>query len=152
MQEELFSPSLSDESNNVKTKTYDLPRLFLVAFFGGIIPITILGARNAKWLNVDKKKINLLIGLGTILFISELIFLALYISEYIIIDNSYINFIYRIVAIVLYLLFYNIMKTNFNAHIYFNGEITPLLKDALIWICIGIAVWILITVLLSVVI
>ena len=63
MEENLFKPTIQ-EGQFEATKSYDINKLFYVAFFGGILATIIVSTRNAKWLKITKQTINLLIGIG----------------------------------------------------------------------------------------
>ena len=68
MQEDLYTASITDEYLK-KTKSYNLSSLFIAAFFGQIIAITVLGLQNAIWLKVEKKILYKLVTI-TLLYLS----------------------------------------------------------------------------------
>lgn len=139
MSEELFKPTLSEEKT--RTKTYDLSKLYYVAFFGGVIPTIVLGTKNASWLGIDKKKIILMIVLGAILLISQVIVLKIFIAHPSDMDTrsniKIISLIYQGASLLLSYIYYNLMKQNFKMHIMTGGTTEPMLKDAIIWTIIG---------------
>ncbi|NMC56615.1 MAG: hypothetical protein GYA50_05285 [Eubacteriaceae bacterium] len=138
MSEELFKPTLSEER---ATKTYDISKLYYVAFFGGVIPTVILGAKNARWLGIDKKKIILMIALGAIVLISQIIALKIFIAHPSDMDTrsniKIISIIYQGASLLLSYIYYNLMQKNFKMHIMTGGETEPMLKEAIIWTIIS---------------
>ncbi|HEY9062013.1 MAG TPA: hypothetical protein VIO64_16135 [Pseudobacteroides sp.] len=139
MDKSLFNPTL--KTNGVsETKSYDISKLFYVAFFGGVIPITVLGSRNARWLGVKSQKINLFYIIGIFILVSKAIFAALILSKTIHISSRDMRLGIRIADVVFYLFMYFTMKPKFYQHILNGGIVTPLLKDALKWIAIGVAI------------
>ncbi|WP_059173831.1 hypothetical protein [Bacillus sp. FJAT-27445] len=120
------------------TKTFDINRLFLVAFFGGAIPMMILGTRNAKWLNVPKNTINLLLGAGMLIFIGELALFHFYFSDFSVNGDRTPRYIMRALNIILFFFYRFALKKPFQQHLFTNNnEIQPLLKPAILWILIG---------------
>lgn len=133
---ELFQPSL--ENGWKETKTYEINRLFLVAFFGGTIPTIILGTRNARWLNVPKKYINLLIVLGVLFTIFDFGLFYFYTQGDFSPDSRpLIKFGLKLSAIILFFLYKLVLNKPFQQHMVIDGEITPILKPAILWIVIG---------------
>ena len=72
--QDLYQSSL--ENGWQDSKSYDINQLLYVAFFGGVIPLIVLGRRNANWLQVSNKKLIPLIIIGIILIIGK--FFSLY--------------------------------------------------------------------------
>ncbi|MDF2606801.1 MAG: hypothetical protein K0S34_996 [Bacillales bacterium] len=133
---ELFQPSLEEGWN--ETKTYDINRLFYVAFFGGTIPTIILGTRNAKWLNIPKNHINLLIFIGVLLTIVDFILIYLYASGFIPQDSKqFIKLGIQFLAIILFFLYRFALIKPFQQHMVTNGEVIPILKPAILWVLFG---------------
>jgi hypothetical protein len=54
MEQELFQPTLTSK-NRRPPRSFNIVSLFYVAFFGGVIPLVVLGTLNALWLKVDKR-------------------------------------------------------------------------------------------------
>jgi hypothetical protein len=133
---ELFAPSLGKGWR--ETRSYEVDRLFLVAFFGGTIPMMILGTRNAKWLNVSKRVINGLIATGVLFTILGfgLFYMAVE-GEYSTETTQAIKFAIRALAVVLFFLYRMVLKKPYQQHLVTNGELTPLLKPAILWIIAG---------------
>lgn len=139
MTEDLFQPSLKQD-NDRELKTYDISKLFYVAFFGGVVPTIALGTQNAKWLRIDKKLITLMIILGHLLLFSKVIVASLLLGEYIEVSTRTIRWIYKVGSLLLYMGYYSLMKNKFKQLIITNGNLQPMLKDAIKWIVIGIIV------------
>lgn len=137
--EELFQPSLNDEWQ--ETKSYDISKLFYVSFFGGIIPTIVLGTKNARWLNISKKYINVLLFFGIGILLAK--FVAYSYLYAINLDQEYsreLKTIYKLGSILLFGAYYKILKTNYKRHIALFGTTKPILKDSLIWIGIAIVI------------
>lgn len=120
-----------------ETKTYDINKFFLVAFFGGVIPMLVLGIRNAKWLRVSLKWIYPLIAFGIVLLLAKYLLYVPSIEGDAFIDNRMVRYGYKAGSIILFLLFKLLLNKAFNQHLVTHGETEPLLKDAIIWIIIG---------------
>lgn len=139
MNNELLTPSL-DNDEIQKLKSYDISQLFIVAFFGGIIPTVILGYINMKWLKINKKVIVLSIILGVLLLASKVCLVTLYYTEVIDLTQRSVRLISKIGAVVLYGFYYLLMKSKFRLYQLFYNETEPLLKPAIKWIIFGIIV------------
>lgn len=72
---ELLQPSLANGEIRV-TKSYDIDRFFYLGFFGGVLPVMILGTRNAIWLRCSKKMIAMLLGISLLLCGLKLAYVA----------------------------------------------------------------------------
>jgi hypothetical protein len=131
----LYESSLEQGWN--ETKTYDINKLFLVAFFGGVIPILALGIKNAKWLKVSLKWIYPLIAFGVILLLAKYLLYVPSIEGEAFIDNRTVRFGYKAGSIILFLLFKLLLNKAFKQHLVTQGETEPLLKDAIVWIVMG---------------
>jgi hypothetical protein len=132
---DLLKPSIEEDWS--ETKTYDINRLFLVAFFGGPIPLMILGTRNARWLNVRKMHINLLIILGVILEIGECAVLYLFANGTLTTEDRAMRYLLKIASIILFLAYRAVLVKPFQQHLVTNGTIEKILKPAIIWILLG---------------
>lgn len=139
MDKDLFQASLNDEAEE-GLQSYNISKLFYVAFFGGIIPTLALSTKNAKSLRLDRVFINLMIVLGIGVIIIKAVVVGIYAAGAITINSSIIRNIFRGAALVYYLMYYMKMKPHFYQFVITGGEYKPLLKDALIWIAIGIVV------------
>lgn len=123
------------------TKSYDINNLFLVAFLGGVIPTLILGVRNAKWLRISKRTINIFILLG-VLIISSKIAIAYFLKRMVLFKKytMIIKFGYTLSVALLYWFYYKSVQPSYRYHMEHVGVKEPLLKDALIWILLGIGI------------
>ena len=139
MTDELFKPSLENEEP-IKIETYDIGKLFYVAFFGGIIPTVVLGTINAKGLRISKNITNILATIGILILLAKVVIVGLVVSGSMTLDNRSLRWIFRIVAVALYLVYFRIMKPKFEQHMFLGGEVKPLLKHAIIWMVIGVMV------------
>ncbi|WP_043931135.1 hypothetical protein [Bacillus sp. EB01] len=132
---ELFQPSLQDGWS--KTKSYDINHFFLVAFFGGPIPMMVLGSRNAKWLNVPKQHIYLLVAIGVVVQIFNLVMFYMYSNDAFAEGNRMPRLSMQILSILLFFLYKFVLNKPYQQHMRTDGEILPLFKPALLWILIG---------------
>lgn len=139
MSSELFQPSLKNQ-NFEDIETYDIHKLFYVAFFGGIIPTSVLCSKNAKGLKLNRKIISFMVVLSILILLAKVIFVGLMTSHYITVNTRYSRWIFRVINVIFYLIYYRFMKPGFNMHIFDGGETKPLLKDAIKWILIGIVI------------
>lgn len=136
MSENIYQPSLKSEDYN-ETASYDIAKLFYVAFFGGVIPTVVLGTKNARGLKLDKIITGLMIGIGVVILAAKIVLVSLMNVRYFAADSRYIRWIYRGVCVLLYLGYYWAMKQRFKQHLVTVGTTKPLLKDAIIWIIVG---------------
>jgi hypothetical protein len=132
---DLFQPSLKDGWRN--TKSYDINRFFLVAFFGGPLPMMVLGVRNAKWLNVPKVKTNLLIAASVLALLVQAVFFYLYAEGVFAEGNRTPRYATQILSVILFFLYKFVLNKPFQQHLLTNGELEPLLKPALLWMILG---------------
>ncbi len=133
-----FEPSLKEESRN--TETYNISKLFYVAFFGGVVSMVFLGKFNCNSLKIDKRNIVVLGTLGVFILITRMAVYNMYLGHHFNLQSQPIRWGYRIASGLLYLGYYLAMRTKFNQHMVVDGTIKPLLKDAIIYILIGIAI------------
>jgi hypothetical protein len=138
MSQDLYRPSLNEE-NSKCTITYPIDNFFYVAFFGGVIPLVVLGTRNARWLKIDKWIQYVLIGLGIVILLSKIAIVSLVSQKVLVIESRYIKYSYKIASVLLYLLYYDVMKKKFRQHMLFGDE-EPLFIEALVWILVGAVV------------
>lgn len=132
---DLFQPSLKDGWN--QTKSYDINRFFLVAFFGGPIPMMVLGTRNAKWLNVPKLHTYLLLATSVLVLLTDVVMFYMYANGAFAEGSRVPRFSMQILSILLFLLYKYVLNKPFQQHLLTNGEIEPLFKPALFWIILG---------------
>ena len=132
-----------------ETKTYDINKLFLVAFFGGVIPMLVLGIRNAIWLRVSLKWMYPLIAFGIALLLTKYLLYVPSIEGEAFVDNRMVSFGYKAGSIILFIFFKLLLNKAFNQHLVTHGETEPLLKDAIIWIIIGGIIEVIIAMIIS---
>ncbi|CEG28730.1 hypothetical protein [Bacillus sp. B-jedd] len=133
--DELFQPSLRDGWS--KTKSYDINHFFLVSFFGGPIPLMVLGSRNAKWLKVPKQHINVLVAISVVVQIFNLVMFYLDNRDVLGEGNRTPLLSIQILSILLFSLYKFVLNKRFQQHRRTVGEIQGLFKPALLWIFIG---------------
>lgn len=136
--ESLYQPSL--QQGWTETKSYDISRLFLVAFFGGAVPLMIMGGLNAKWLNVPKKSTYPLIAIGILLIIAKFVLFAGLEQGTLTFDDSFLRYGYKIGCVLLFLLYSSLLKKPFQQHMMTVGTTLPMLKPALLWMLLGVIV------------
>ena len=140
MDENLFKPTIQ-EGQFEATKSYDINKLFYVAFFGGILETIIVSTRNAKWLKISKQTINLLIGVGIGSWIVKVFLSVAVLNNLILFSTSenlrYLRWGFRILALLLYFLYFQVIKQKYQKHLMLGGQDEPLLKDAVIIIIIA---------------
>ncbi|MBG9590181.1 hypothetical protein [Cytobacillus firmus] len=132
---DLFQPSLKDGRN--KTKSFDINRFFLVAFFGGTIPMMVLATRNAKWLNVPKQQTCLLLAASVLVLLTQVVIIYMYADGVFSEGNWIPRYSMQFLSILLFLLYKYVLNKPFQQHLLTNGELKPLFKPALLWIVIG---------------
>ncbi|MGM7634844.1 hypothetical protein [Bacillus sp. Hm123] len=137
MQEEsLYTASLS-EGKDQQTKSYNLGSLFVVAFFGGVFAVTVLGLRNAKWLLLEKKYILQLAAFSVFALLLKLWGVYAVSHGVLEMEDSFMKVIGRGMGILVYLVYYFVLKRAFNDHLALGGETKPLMKDGIIWVLIS---------------
>ncbi|MCP4152841.1 MAG: hypothetical protein GY757_34230 [bacterium] len=144
MNNELFEPSIPDDHK--PSKSYNISYLFYSAFFGGLIPTMVLCSRNAAWLYIKEKTIHKLIAAGIILLVFKIFLMGYFMSgmegglqlgEVLGQSKRLMRIASKIMAVLLYLGYYMVMKKAFTRHIATGGETEPLLSEAIIWILTG---------------
>lgn len=136
---DLFKPTLT-EDNTISMESYNIKSLFYVAFFGGVIPTIWLGTKNAKLLNIDKKKINLLIATGIIFLSIKMLVIWMSFSGLLIVSRRIITWTYRGLTLILYLGYYLGMKKEYDQHVFFGGKIRSMGKEWILPFVVGIIV------------
>ncbi len=139
MSNEFIMPTLEKDEFE-KLKSYDISQIFIVAFFGGIIPTVILGCINMKWLKIRKVIIVISAIIGALLLAAKMCLITLYFSGEIELAQRSIRLISKIGAVVLYCFYYFLMKSRFALYQTFYKGTEPLLKPAIKWIILGIIV------------
>ena len=138
MDENLLNPTLKDKQFE-EIKSYDIYKLFYIAFFGGLVATIITSAKNAKWLKVDKKIISISIEVGIVLLLFKVIALSAMLNN-VLIEREYLEYLRwgsRIATVSLYFVNFKLMQKKYRKHIMLGGEDEPLLKDAIGYIILG---------------
>ncbi|WP_070119685.1 hypothetical protein [Bacillus marinisedimentorum] len=136
--ERLYEASLDEGWQ--ETRTYDINRLFLVAFFGGVIPMVALGTRNAKWLGAQKNAVYALVAAGAVMLTAKIVLVAMVSAETGPIDKDMIKYGYKIGSVLLFLGYKFLLNKPFQQHLVTGSKVEPLLGSALKWIVIGVIV------------
>lgn len=131
----LYEPSL--ESEYEETKSYDLNRFYLVAFFGGVIPVIVLSIRNAKWLHASKKLMYFIAGVGGAILAAKFIVAFLMANGLLAMEERELRLGYRVGSLLFVLLITQFMKKPFHQHMMTDGTLERLLKPAVIWSVVG---------------
>ncbi|MGN7477439.1 hypothetical protein ACTHOQ_06260 [Solibacillus silvestris] len=134
--QDLYSSSLV-ENDAGATKSYNIGGLFLVAFFGGIIGVSVLGIQNAKWLRLDKKYIQGLIAVSTVLFILKVIVVYAIAQQAIAISLSNMDNIAKLFGVLCYIIYFLAMKKPFKEHLAVGGGTEVLYKKGIVWVLIS---------------
>lgn len=144
---EMYRPTL--QQGWEETKSYDIHKLFLVSFFGGAIPLIIMGSLNAKWLRLSTKKIIAVAVLGLVVVTSKYLILIYMMQNSLTIDSSSLKIGYRVSCVLLYGVYYFALRKAFNSHRYLNGEMVPMLGAAIRWSLVGIGIETIITTIIT---
>lgn len=131
MSENLFEKTLTSEDGNY-LESYNIYKLLLVAFLGGMIPLIVLSLQNAKWLKMDKRIIWLIRIVGIVYLISRA---YVSIKFPVIIDGGSNPLFkectryYRLIIMVVSVLFVLIMKNKYHYKMMTNSIVRPILKN-----------------------
>ncbi len=140
MSQDLFQGVLKEEEEG-ELKSYNLSALYLVAFFGGIIPTVALSIKNLIWLKMNRKWIVFFVLSGAALLAVKTFFVGYYVS--VILNGGeqsqvrMLKYAFRAGALLLCLVYIKIMGSQFKRFQFFGGKFRPILKDAVIWSVIG---------------
>lgn len=142
----LYEPSLSAGTVR-ETRSYNIGSLVYVAFFGGVLALSVLGTKNARQLNIKPSMIQGLIGAAIIVFLAKMGFYYAYFHELIELDRSIVKLCARGAELLLFGGFFMAMRKAFRIHTIFGGETESLWKAGILWciisavvesICLGI--------------
>lgn len=136
--QELYQSSL--DKGWKETKSYDINKLFFVAFFGGVIPLIVLGMRNAKWLQVPVKHLYPILAVGVLLIVGKFLLVLPTVEGSLPFDERGLKYGYKIGCVLLFLFLKYILNKPFQQHMFTEGGTEPLLKTAIIWTLIGAAI------------
>lgn len=132
----IYSSTLTEKSS--ETKSYDLNKLWYLAFFGGVIPITVLGIQNAKMLHVEKIYIRILMAISIIFFIAKFVIIG--IIFYNDLNHRAFKGIILGMGAIVYIFYYNILKRPYNEHLLAGGGTEPFLKKGILWSILAIII------------
>jgi hypothetical protein len=130
--EELYEPSLSTGTIR-ETRSYNIGSLVYVAFFGGVLALSVLATKNAKQLQVRPAIIQGLIAAAIVVFIAKMGFYYAYFHDLIELDRSSVKFLARGAELLLFGGFFLAMRQPFKQHLIFGGETESLWKAGVIW-------------------
>ena len=139
MQQDLFSPSLTEETEVIK-KSYDISRLYLVAFFGGAISITILAVINAYWLGIEKKWIRMMVFAGFIVLSLKILLFYLINHNLLVMDDGILKIIYKSLCIAMAYGCAKCMEKRFNLFTHYGGKTKGILQPFLLSLLIAVPV------------
>jgi hypothetical protein len=139
MQEDLYSPSLQGREVS-NTKSYNIGSLFIVAFFGGVVGVSVLGLRNAKWLRLERKFILLLLATSVGLFvINHFIFFAIS-NGMISMKDTYFDNITKGFGILTFMIYYFTLKKPYKEHLAVGGDTEVMFGQGVLWIVISVII------------
>ena len=123
-----------------ETKTYNIYQFFFIAFIGGVIPLMVMGTKNANWFNIPRKYSYSLIVIGTFLLVSKFWMFSLVFQGTLLIKAQVVRYLYKFACLLFYYLYLVILTKPYKEHLSNNGELTPIVKPALLWIVVGAVV------------
>jgi hypothetical protein len=97
----------------------------------------VLGTRNAKWLNISKRKTYLLLVTCVLVLITNMVVFYMYADGGIAQENRIPRYSLRVLSVLLFLLYKYVLNKPFQQHLLTNGELEPLFKPALFWVILG---------------
>jgi glucan phosphoethanolaminetransferase (alkaline phosphatase superfamily) len=136
--EDLFQPTL--EEGYEPTKSFNFRYIYILAFFGGIIPVIVICGKNAKWLKISKGKIYALAALSVAVLIAKLVLIAMFFSGTLPIADNVIRNLYRIACIGMVGLYFLAMKEPYSRHRLAGLPFAPLKAYAIGCLIAGIVV------------
>ena len=139
MREDLLQPSLQE--NYAPTKSFSLNYIYILAFFGGVIPVIGICGKHAGWLGVKTNKIYALAALGVFILIVKATLLAIHYSGAPELENrSVVTIIYRICCLGLAYLYFLAMKKPYARHQLASLPTEPMRFYVILYLVIAIAV------------
>lgn len=139
MPHDLFSPSLTEETEVIK-ESYDISRLYLVAFFGGAISVTILAVINAQWLGLEKKWMRMMILAGLMVLSVKILLFYLISHSLIVMDNGILKIIYKTLCVAMAYGCAKCMEKRFNLFTHYGGKTKGILQPFLLSLLIAVPV------------
>ena len=132
---ELFQPSFKSREY-LNRQTYNIDFLLIVAFFGDALPLIVLSARNARWLNIHEKNIKLMKIVGVIFFSLQIVstfIIYIFIEKSIETQIKIIILVNKILAFSLFFFYKYIMVDMYKKYLLTKSKIVSIVKDAVIW-------------------
>lgn len=139
MENDLYRPTLNAQ-NTHHTESYDVGKLFLVAFFGGTIAISALSVINARWLKISQTTVTLMIIAAVVVLGLKMGAYYGYMHEILDWSRQSVRYSGRALDLALFGGFYFTMNKAFRSHLVLNGETKPMLRDAIVWIIISVVI------------
>lgn len=134
----VFQASVDQREN--ETKTYNIYHFFFIAFFGGVIPMMVLGTKNAKWFNIPKKYSYSIILVGILLLLSKYWAFSLVFSGVLLVKVQVVRYAYKFACLLYYYLYLVMLTKPYKNHLRNQGDLTPIIKPAIIWVMVGAVV------------
>lgn len=131
---------VSEEYRASETKSYNIYHFFFVAFFGGVIPMMVLGTKNANWLHIPKKYSYSIIVVGILLLLSKYWAFSLVFNGTLLIKAQVVRYLYKFVCLLYYYLYLVMLTRPYKQHLSNQGELLPIIKPAIVWVIIGAVV------------
>ncbi|WP_147535207.1 hypothetical protein [Bacillus marasmi] len=128
---------LSGNQSSKESKTYNIYQFFFIGFIGGVIPMMVMGTQNANWFKIPKKYSYSLIALGLILLTAKFWAFGLVFQGTLLIKAQVIRYLYKFACLLFYYLYLVLLTKPYKEHLSHNGELTPILKPAIIWVMVG---------------
>lgn len=140
MNETSHAFNLSVDQSKRESKTYNIYQFFFIAFIGGVIPLMVMGTRNANWFNIPKKYSYSLIVIGIFLLMSKFWMFSLVFQGTLLIKAQVVRYLYKFACLLFYYLYLVMLTKPYKEHLSNNGELTPIVKPAILWIVVGAVV------------
>jgi hypothetical protein len=131
---------LPDDQSKSETKTYNIYQFFFIAFFGGVIPLMVMGTKNANWFNIPKKYSYSLIGIGIFLLFSKFWMFSLVFQGTLLIKAQVVRYLYKFACLLYYYLYLVVLTKPYKQHLSNNGDLIPIVKPAILWVVVGAVV------------
>jgi hypothetical protein len=115
-----YDPILNFKTS--KTKTFQIANLFYIALIGGSISLMIFGFWNAHTLHL-KRKAMILLGVSSFCVFSAKVIVYYLIGQHVIpLDQNLSITLYRLPDLLLFVIFYHILKIPYRYHLIYHGD------------------------------
>jgi hypothetical protein len=115
-----YDPILNVKTS--KTKTYQIANLFYIALIGGAISLMIFGFWNAHMLHLKRKAMIILCISSVCIFSGKVMVYYLIGHHAIPMDNNLSITLYRLPDLLLFVIFYHILKIPYRYHLIYHGD------------------------------